>query len=355
MAVDTTTHPGAAASSFPWDGGRDPAVDLVRGVAVLCMIVAHVKVWAQVSSEVATFALVLVNNVASPLFALVMGVSSGIVLTRADRRPSRAAFVVRNVVRGLILIGIGVALEQLGTFVAIVLQSLGATLVVASPLALLPVLPLAATAVTTFVAGPFVNAAVREAVGPAHVYSSEWVRQLLEWVVLSTHYRVVSLLPFVLAGVLLARHRLTVRAALVALAVGVCAGIGVVALRLSGRGFGVSEVVSGDVPDSLLDVALAGTALGVIVLLARWVPPGVLAATAPVRATGALALTAYVLHVCLIALTMRTTTALAAYDSWMLYSTGVLGITVLACWAWWSLLGTGPVERAMGLVTDRIR
>ena len=28
--------------------------------------------------------------------------------------------------------------------------------------------------------------------------------------------------------------------------------------------------------------------------------------------------------------------------------------TVLACWAWWRLLGKGPIERAMGLVTDRI-
>ena len=341
--------------TYPWDGARDPAVDLVRGVAVVCMVIAHVRVWAPLDSEVVKIAITLVNNVASPLFALVMGISAGIVLTRRDAPVRGWVFLARNVVRGLLLVAIGLGLQELETFVAIVLMSLGATLVVAAPFALLPVRVLGAVTVLVFAVGPSVNAAARAAFAPERVYSPALVDQVLQWFVLSTHYRVVSLLPFVLAGVVLARLRLTARVAAGTLAVGLVAGLAVVALRVSGRGLGVSEVVSGDVPDALLDVALAGCACGAVILLARWSPAQPLVtALAPVRAVGALALTAYALHVGLIALVQRTTAPMTPYESWPLYAGGVLAVTVLACWAWWQLLGKGPLERVMGLVTDRI-
>lgn len=341
--------------AYPWERRRDPAVDLVRGVAIVCMVIAHVRVWAPVDSTLVTVALLVVNNVASPLFATVMGISAGIVLTRGSHRLAGATFVARSLVRGLILIGIGVLLQQLGTFVAIVLMSLGATLVVASPLALLPVPALAATTAVTFAVGPWVNAAARAGLDPARVYSTAWVDQVLQWFVLSTHYRVVSLLPFVLAGVLLARYRLTVRTALISIGVAVIAGAAVIVLRLLGHGLGVSEVVSGGVPDALLDVALTGTALGIIVLAARWsvLQPAV-TALAPVRAAGAMALTCYVLHVGLIALAQRVGDPRAPYDHWLAYGGGILVVTLLACWAWWQVIGKGPIERVMGLVTDRI-
>lgn len=205
---------------------------------------------------------------------------------------------------------IGLGLQELETFVAIVLMSLGATLVVAAPFALLPVRVLGAVTMLVFAVGPPVNAAARAAFAPERVYSPALVDQVLQWLALSTHYRVVSLLPFVLAG---------------------------------------------DVPDALLDVALAGCACGAVILLARWPPARPLVtALAPVRAVGALALTAYALHVGLIALVQRTTAPMTPYESWPLYASGVLAVTVLACSAWWQLLGKGPLERAMGLVTDRI-
>lgn len=50
-----------------------------------------------------------------------------------------------------------------------------------------------------------VNAAARSAMDPRRVYSDVWIDQVLQWFVLSTHYRVVSLLPVVLIGVVLAR------------------------------------------------------------------------------------------------------------------------------------------------------
>lgn len=351
--VDST--PSAPTSPFPWDGGRDPAVDLLRGAAVICMIIAHVRVWAPVSSEPVKIALVMINNVASPLFAIVMGISAGIVLTRQDKPVVGWVFVARNVIRGLILIVIGMALELLGTFVAIVLMSLGATLVVAAPLALLPIPAVGSLAVVVFAVGPFVNAVAREARGPVYAQARSWFDPLLDWIVLSGHYRVVSLLPFVLAGVVLARLRLTNRAAIACLGTGVLAGVVVVALRLAGHGLGVSEVVSGSVPDAMLDVALAASACGFIVLGARWAPMRpVITALAPVRATGAMALTAYVLHVGLIALVRYGDDPMAPYEQWALYGGGIFLGTLVVCWVWWQLLGKGPIERAMGLVTDRI-
>lgn len=343
------------ARTFPWDGGRDAAIDLVRGVAVICMVIAHVRVWAPVTTVPAKVAVLVVNNVASPLFALIMGVSAGIVLTRARRPVSGGTFIARNVVRGLLLIALGVALEQLHTFVAIVLMSLGATLVVAAPLALLPVPALAVGAVLTFAVGPAVNAAARAALAPSRVHSDAWVDQVLQWLVLSPHYRVVSLLPFVLIGVVLARIGLGRRAALGSLVVGLGAGVAVVLLRLSGRGIGVSDVVSGGLPDAMLDVALTGCAFGAIVLLARMSQAeAVVAALSPVRAVGVMALTSYVLHVVLIAVVMRSLDWQATDRLWPLLTTGVLVGTVLACWVWWRLLGRGPLERLMAVATDRI-
>lgn len=341
---------------LPWAAHRDPAVDLVRGVAVVCMVIAHVRVWAPIESTLAKIAVTLVNNVASPLFALVMGVSAGIVLTRTGRAVTGGAFVTRNAVRAVLLVLVGLLLVELETFVAIVLMALGATLLVAAPLALLPRAALAVAVVATFFAGPWVTARARAAFDPARVHSDAWADQLLQWFLLSPHYRVVSLLPFVLAGVLLARLGLGRREALAALVTGLLAGAAVLALRLAGTGLGASEVHSGSLPDALLDLALTGTAAGVLVLLARS-PRARAAVTAatPVRAVGVLALTAYALHVALIALVTRTVGWEAAAASWPLYAGGVLLITVAGCWAWWVVLGRGPLERVLALLTDRIR
>ena len=86
IAGGSVTQHSDRVRELPWDTGRDPAVDLVRGIAVVCMVIAHVKVWAPTEDTLVKIVLTLVNNVASPLFALVMGVSAGIVLTRSSRQ-----------------------------------------------------------------------------------------------------------------------------------------------------------------------------------------------------------------------------------------------------------------------------
>nr|WP_281366102.1 DUF418 domain-containing protein [Janibacter cremeus] len=148
---------------------------------------------------------------------------------------------------------------------------------------------------------------------------------------------------------------MTRRVAAGSFVVGLVAGVAVVGLWLTGTGIGRSEVVSGDLADSLLDLALTGCAFGAIVLLARWPrASSAITAMAPVRAVGALALTSYVLHVVLIAVVTRTVDWQSRAESWPLLAGGVLVGTVLACWMWWRLVGRGPVERLMAIPTDRI-
>lgn len=341
--VDGTveTRVGAAA--------RDLGVDLARGLAILAMVVAHVKMWWQVDSRPVIFVLGQVNNVASPLFCLVMGVAAGLVLMRTVRPVRPEAFVARNAVRGLALIAIGLLIEDLPSNIAIVLQVLGVVLLVGSPLLLLGARVVLVLAVLVFVAGPVINEVVMGSYVP-QPGGGAWDR-VLEWVVASRHYRLTNLLPFFLVGGFLAMRGLRRRDLRVVTLLGVV-GLPVLvasAVLLEAR-------TSGSFLDNISDLALSFTAFGATVLLAR-APQldGTVRALAPVAAVGSVALSAYVFHVLLIA-------GLNHYVGWtwlrahpVLPSVGVLLATVGTGWLWWHLLGRGPIERVLALATDRIR
>lgn len=331
--------------------GRDLGVDLARGLAVVAMVVAHVKVWWPFDHGAAGYVLAQVNNVASPLFCLLMGVSAGIVLTRSRGAMTGAPFVARNAVRGLVLVLAGLLLEQLETFVAIVLQALGVVLVVGSVLALLPTWAVAGTAVATFLLGPGINELARAHLLPSPTDPYLVVRGL-EWAVLSPYYRLTNLLPFFLAGVLLARRGLRTRD-LQAVTVAGLAGLAFVAVhRASGR----ELMVSGTLADNVSDLGLSFTVLGLTLLACRTdrLREPVRGLT-PVAAVGALPFSAYVLHVVLIAVVLHVWEPPRPWDAWLLPSAAVLLATVLGGWLWWTVLGKGPIERLLALVTDRIR
>lgn len=332
-----------------WSGGRDLGVDLARGIAIVAMIIAHVKVWWPFDHGAVGYALAQVNNLASPLFCLLMGVSAGIVLTRPRDTVRGTPFVLRNVVRGIVLVAVGLLLEQLDTFVAIVLQALGVVLVVGSPLVLLPVWAVGALVLTTFVLGPEANELARTQLEP----TSSWaLARLREWTLLSPYYRLTNLLPFFLAGALLARRGLrTPDLRLVTLA-GLAGLVFVVAWRLTGHDL----AISGTLADNVSDLGLSFTALGLTILAARTAAlRRVVHALIPVAAVGALPFTAYVLHVALIALVLRIWDPGRPWSAWPLPSAAILLLTVLGGWLWWTRRGRGPIERTLALVTDRIR
>lgn len=326
---------------------RDIGVDLARGLAILAMVVAHVKMWWQVDSAPVALALTQINNIASPLFCLVMGVAAGLVLTRVRRPVRPAAFVLRNVVHGLALVAIGLLLEQLPSNIAIVLQVLGVVLVVGSPLVLLPVPVVLATAVLVFFAGPMVN----EAVAASYVAQAGPADRVMEWVALSRHYRLTNLLPFFLVGAALGRRGPRDRDLLLVLALGLLS-----VLILAGAFATGGDLRSGSLLDNTSDLGLSFTVFGATVLLARRqrIRP-VARLLSPLLAVGALALSAYVLHVVLIAALNRYVGWPALLSHPLPPSIGVLALTLGLGWLWWRTLGRGPVERILALATDRIR
>lgn len=174
------------------------------------MVVAHALPFVSDRlSSTATFLLMQVNDLASPLFALVMGAAAGLVFPG----PSAARGVARATVRGLALIALGVGLEQLDHWVAVILHILGLLLIVGTPLLLLGSRWLIGLAAVLVVVGPSVIEAVSRAAGrgagslgqPASGWAANPV---VEWLLLNTHYRVLTLLPLFLLGAVLARRGL---------------------------------------------------------------------------------------------------------------------------------------------------
>lgn len=117
--------------------GRAPrvvALDIARGIAVLGMAAAHT---AALPAELrwdhpATWA-GLVNGRSSLLFALLAGISIAI-MTGRTRIPTGAELAharLRLVARGLVIFAIGLALELLGTSIAVILTFYGAVYAVA--------------------------------------------------------------------------------------------------------------------------------------------------------------------------------------------------------------------------------
>ncbi len=331
------------------ESGRNIGVDLARGLAVLAMVIAHVKHWAPTPPEPLATILSQLNNLASPFFGLVMGVSLGLVLGRAPLTArARAVLIAQNVVRGLLLVLLGLALQELGTFIAIVLQVLGLVLIVGTPIAMLGRVVSGVVAAVLFVVGPSVNDWARGTFSPVRLYDTSLDSQLLQWLFLSSSYRLTNLLPLFLLGVVLAGMGLRTRTALATLAVG--APVYVVATI---RRELAANVVSGSLLDNFCDLGLALSAFGIAMLVGQLPWLGWLRTLlTPVRAMGTLALSAYAFHVALIALFVKTM-GVQAYARWPLPVTVVLVATVLTTWAWWRWVGKGPIEVLMGWASGR--
>ena len=101
------------------------------------------------------------SDLASPLFALVLGLSAQILLQRTPRS-GRALMLVQQGIRGVVLIALGLWLSTWGTWVAVVLSFLGVVLIVGVPLLLLSTRWVAVIAVAVAVLSDPVNAWARQ-------------------------------------------------------------------------------------------------------------------------------------------------------------------------------------------------
>ncbi|MFK3676443.1 acyltransferase family protein [Microbacterium sp. NPDC090218] len=339
----TTSAPGA-----PIAGSRRLVVpDVLRGVAIIAMLVAHAAPFVPHLPWAALFAQANLNALASPLFAVVMGMSAELL----RRRETRAGVtLLQQGVRGLFLIALGVWMATWGSWVDVILAYLGVLLIVGAPLLLArtPVV-LAGIAVLLVISQPVADAArgwtwVTPAPAP--------VRDLMTWIFLGQNYRLLTLLPMFLIGALLVRQGLRRGPLLWSLTA--AAPLAYLAWPVAER-LGVTDVRSGDYLDTLRDLALVFAVYVCVVVAATARGAGVQRFWAgffvPLIACGQVALSLYLLHVGLIAL-WNGAEGRPVENFWPGWLVIVPGM-ILVGWLWWRFVGTGPVEWVMGWLTGR--
>ncbi len=263
---------------------RIHGLDLARALAIIGMMIAH--------TGPDHF---LTTGFPSVLFAVLAGISMGIIASRAAS-PADARF--RLLVRAVILIGLGVVLAAVQSYIVIVLTAIGVSYVL-----LLPVLRWRASWLLGLLAGlvllgPLV-VAVQEVSG-LQLYN-EFVADLFVW-----PYPVTAWTAYTVLGLLI--HRLALARETVLLVGGLAVFLltqGLILLldfrvapgdelNLSGAWL-QGEPHTGGLLDVLTSAGFSVAVIGACLLACR--VAAVVWATYPVRSLGAMSLTVYVTHV----------------------------------------------------------
>ncbi|MRJ78046.1 DUF1624 domain-containing protein [Aeromicrobium sp. SMF47] len=351
---------------------RVEAVDVARGVALIGMMLAHLgPVWSGTDPPLGQM---IAGGRAAPLFALLAGVS----LTLVQRRdPDGVGSVRATVVRGILLVALGLSLGAVEDMpVLIILAFYGLLIVAALPFRRLPTPWLAAVAVSWTLLSGFlvVGAEVLHApvdAGQAEASDLQHPLSLLRELTVFGAYPALAWFSYVLVGLLVGR--LDLRRAAVAWRL-VVVGAALTAATLAAGwflvrtgalddplGLGWRSLFAGrhrqaewndllqvgehtSTPLNLLSAT--GSALLVIGLcaLAVRVPWARLVLT-PLRAAGMMTLSLYTVHVLWfwrLASTRDDTLGPreGGYDDWLLQ----VVVLCLAAVAWQRWIGRGPLE-----------
>ncbi|MGW6129654.1 heparan-alpha-glucosaminide N-acetyltransferase domain-containing protein [Cellulomonas sp. NPDC055163] len=333
---------------------RIAGVDVARGLAVLGMFTAHLAPgaagdpWPRGAVQVA-------DGRSAAAFVVLAGLS--VALLSGGPRPAdgvrRVQARLRVLVRGVLLVTIGVVLVALGTPVAVILPVYGVYFAVAigflgwSPRALL------AAAAAVAVVGP-----------PLTFRVGDWLVEreqatALTNLVVGHYYPAGIWTAYVLAGLAVGRLDLTAAHVRRALLLG-GTGVAVLAHLASGVlmrlvpgarpevGLGrylTTEPHAGTTFEVVANTGVAVAVLAVCLVVAdRW--PRL---TSPLAATGALALTAYTVHVAVVAALGDDVVWEPTDAVWLTF----LAVTVVACTLWRATLGRGPLERLLHAVSTR--
>lgn len=328
-------------------------LDVARGFAIVAMLIAHAAPLLVGLPRPLSFLQTQLNDVASPLFALTMGAAATVVLVKAGAS-SAGTVVLQNIIRGAILVALGLALAGWGSWIAIVLAFLGITLAIGTPLLLLRSRALIAVVLVIVLIGAPLNAAVAAAADPLWMIDRTPWSYVQEWLFLGRSYRVTNLLPFFLLGGLLMRAGFGGRRLGVTL-LAVAAPLWLV--RPVVELFGGASV-SGSYPDTLHDAGLVAFVVGALILLLplseRRNGRVISAMFLPLRAIGSVALSLYVLQVGLIGLIATGSPILDSASRLLIWVLIVIGVP-LAGVLWWRFVGKGPLEWLIGIVSGRYR
>jgi uncharacterized membrane protein YeiB len=211
-------RPSSASAGTP-SAGRLIGVDLARGLAVLGMYSAHVGPDVTVGGPVG-FLLETARGRSSALFAVLAGFSLVLITGRPHPRTGRAGrqAVVRIVIRAVVLMALGYALTALGTGVDVILSFYGLLFLTILPLHRLRARTLALIAAAEALVLPQVLYALRQSMAEgnwadaviagdplARITGTDGMVELL----FTGEYPVLTWMPFLLAGMAVARLDLT--------------------------------------------------------------------------------------------------------------------------------------------------
>lgn len=314
---------------------RIVGIDVARGIAVLGMMTAHVGPDDHGPVPPGGFAQ-LADGRPSALFVVLAGVSLALLSGGASPVTGSAMSQARGrvVVRALLVLVLGVFLVALGTPVVVILP----------------------TYAVLFVAGSLVLGWSRRALLVASALFAVLGPPLALWIVdepvqqntplgllVGEHYPGLIWMSYLLTGLAVGRSDLRsprLRQA------GLLVGLGLVLLGHGGswvveRATSWPTDLTSSEPHASSTFELmgnTGVAFFVIVasLLAAEHWPR---AVSPVAAVGSLALTAYTVHIVVIAIIGDTVVWQPTVAGWLAF----LGVTTAACWTWAHFLGRGPL------------
>ncbi len=363
--VDTGLR-AAGATATP---SRVAGLDVARGLAVLGMFAAHLRLGGELTFDPSTWA-GLVDGRSSILFATLAGVSVALLSgrSRPPAGPDLARVRVRVIVRAVWVFLIGVLLEALDTYVAVILGVYGVLFLLVLPFLRWPVRRLLTAAAVLAVVGP-----------PSVAVLGQWLTHdgLDEtppaFLVVTGYYPALLWLAFVLVGLAvgrldLASSRIRARlAAAAAAAVVVGYGGGWLSTRLLGGGVpsagpetgftappGSFRVawLTGAEPHSGTTFEMVGSTgvalLGIVACLV--VADRFRTITTPIAAVGALALSVYTAQIVAIRVLMDVAPeATRGADTWL----GFVAAALLGATAWRLTVGRGPLEWLLTWTSSR--
>lgn len=374
-------------------------IDLARGLAVLGMYATHVGPEPSVGGPLG-FVLELARGRSSALFALLAGFSLVLITGRPHPRTGRAGRQAagRILIRSVVLIALGFALTALDTEVDVILAFYGLIFLVVLPLYRLRARTLAVVAAAGALVMPQLLYLIRQSID-----GGDWADTVIGWdplarisgtdglveLLFTGEYPVLTWMPFMIAGMAVARLDLTRRGmrARLALAGGGLAVLGYggswLALRLVPQARGtVAAATDGDsgssawwsdsvgyltdqtpaawlvvgAPHSQTTFSLLGNTGVALVVVAACVAatdrmPRFTRLAIPVCAVGMISLTAYVLHILAIravGMEEETVPALAALLAFV-------AAAMLLATLWTRYFRRGPLEYLLHTTTRLAR
>lgn len=369
--------------------GRLTGLDLARGLAVFGMYAVHVGP-APGQGGVIGSLMELAQGRSSALFAVLAGFAVALITGRRTPKtgPAGRQAVAKVIIRAVILLALGTALTLTGTPVVPILAFYGLFFLLVLPLYRLGAKPLALIAAGWALVGPQLLYTLKPVVG-GRVFLSYGQADGPVSLFFTGGYPALTWVPFVIAGMAVARCDLAATAVRVRLALtGVALAVtgyggswlavrlvpgAAEAVRKAEEGPGMSSVSSvspdsigifGDTPAGMLASAphseatlsiVAATGVAILVITACLAAmdtfPRLRRLARPVIAVGSMSLTAYVYHIVAIWLLNTETSAVPPLHILL----GLIAsVTVLAT-LWSRFVKRGPLEWLMGRATGLAR